>query len=456
MMHVLDSLFRDATLEPVLTQENLLRKMLFFESALAESQAAVGMIPADAAKAIAAAATLDALDLDALANGAARSGNLAIPLVKQLTAAVKAKSPDAAGFVHWTATSQDVIDTAAVLQVREAARRILQENERLCSRLFDLTREYRETVMVGRTWLQHAAPITFGLKTARMLAMMMRRGARLAEAVERASRLQFGGAVGTLSSAGDVATKLRRELAVRLQLPESTVPWHSERDTLADVVASLGVLNGALAKIARDISMLAQTEIAEVSEHHEAGRGSSSTMPQKRNPVTTAAVIAITRRVPALVSTYLSAMDQEHERGLGGWLAEWEVLPELLSLVGGAVHHSANLFSGLEIHADRMAKNLELTAGSLFAEAASAALAQRIGKEQAHALVAKCPDVVRAKGTDLRTALSADETVRAHLTSRDLDEIFDPRNQLRTAQQWIDVVLAEYSSSRTKQANAVR
>ena len=442
-MRLLDALFRSKTMEQVLSDDSFLKRMLEVEAALAGAEAETGLIPHAAAKCIVSCCILENLDLEALARDAKRSGNIAIPLMMQLTEAVSAQDPEAAKFVHWGATSQDVIDTAVVLQTREALSLLLQDIESACSALRSLTERHRNTIMPGRTWMQHAVPITFGLKTAYMLSALHRQSLEVRSAVASVSVLQFGGAAGTLASLGDDGLRVAGVMAERLKLKTPSHPWHSHRAPIAEVATALGVLCGVLGKIARDVALMCQTEVAEVSETNEKERGGSSTMPQKNNPVQCAAILANVTRIPGLVSTVLSAMVQEHERGLGGWHAEWETLPEIVSLSAGAAERLAELLSSLQVDMGRMRKNVDLTKGLVFAEAISTALSHKVGKSTAHAIVEHAAKKARGEDRSFAVVLRESDDVKRHLSEKELLELFRPENYLGSAQEFIDRVLAE-------------
>ena len=353
-MRLLDPLFRWPALEEELSDRARLQGMLDFEAALARAEAKAGVIPARAAPAIAAKCRAELFDAQSLAQAAAQAGNLAIPLVDQLQAKVAADDAEAARFVHWGATSQDAIDTGLVLQLRQALALIESELAALASALARLARDHRATPAVARTWMQHALPTTFGLKAAGWLSAVDRHRERMRELARRVPRaaVRRGGrdARGTGPEGLDVAAALGQEL--RLAVPE--LSWHTHRDRLAEVASAAGLCMGTLGKIARDLSLYAQTEIGEVSEPSAEGRGGSSTLPHKRNPVACAVVLAAAARMPGLVSSMLGAMLQEEERGLGGWHAEWETLPEILGLFGGALHRLTETVAGLEVDAARM------------------------------------------------------------------------------------------------------
>ena len=436
-MNLLDPLFRSSAVDNVFTDKAALQGMLDFEMALARAEARIGVIPASAAAAIATKCRAELFDLAALAQSAARAGNVAIPLVKSLTALVAKKDKQAAHFVHWGATSQDVIDTGRVLQLRQSLELITRDLDSLVQPLGALAQKHRATLITGRTWMQHALPTTLGFKFAGWLDALVRSRERLHETRKRCLVLQFGGAVGTLAALGnrgpDVSSLLAAELGLRL--PD--LSWHGHRDRIAEIGTTLGLCAGMAGKMARDLSLHMQTEVAELFEPAGEGRGGSSTMPHKRNPVSCAVILQASMRVPGLVSTLLATMIQEDERGLGGWHAEWETLPEIVQLTAGAVHHLAIILPNLEMDTQRMRKNLDLTHGLIFAEAVSMALGAKIGKEKAHEIVEAACKRARKDKRELRAILSADPKVGEQLSTADLDRLFDPRNYLGAAEEYV-------------------
>ena len=451
-MSLLEPLFRWEAVEFLFSDRARVQGMLDFEAALARAEARAGVIPASAAPAIAAKCRAEFFDTDALARATARSGSPAIPLVKQLTALVGEADKEAMRFVHWGATSQDAIDTGFVLQLRGALERIEAELDRLCGALAQLARKHRSTVVAGRTWMQQALPTTFGLQAAGWLDAVNRHRERLGEVRRRTLVVQFGGAVGTLAALGNKGLDVAKALGEELHLTVPDVPWHAHRDRVAEVATTLGLCTGTLGKIARDISLLMQTEVAEAFEPAGEGRGGSSTMPHKRNPVMCAVVLAAAVRVPGLVSAMLTAMVQEHERGLGGWHAEWETMPEIIGLAAGALHHLAETVPGLEIDTARMVENLDVTRGLIFAEAVQMALGPGMGRMAAHEMVEAACQRARAEKRHLREVLAEDAIVAKHLTKAELDRLFDPRQYLGVAEGLIDRVLAAHSSHRAKTA----
>ncbi|MBV9888969.1 MAG: 3-carboxy-cis,cis-muconate cycloisomerase [Acidobacteria bacterium] len=450
-MKLLDGLFRSEEIERWLSERTCLQGMLSFESALAKAESHAGLIPPAAVDAISQQCKAPLFDIDALSRAAKSSGNIAIPVVKALTALVAKNNAEAARYVHWGATSQDVIDTGLVLQLRGALAHVAVDLDHLAKGLAELATKHRSTVMVGRTWMQQALPTTFGAKVAGWLDAIDRHRERLHETQARCLVLQFGGAVGTLAALNEKADEVAKHLAEELKLPVAEIPWHSHRDRVAEIATTLGLLVGTLGKIATDISLLSQTEVAEVFEPTEPGRGGSSTMPHKRNPVACAAVISGAIRVPGLVSTMLAAMPQEHERGLGGWHAEWETLPDIVSLAGGAVRTVAEIAPRLDVDAERMLHNLELTRGLIFAEAATMALAQDLGKHAAHELVEGACDRARRENRHLREILRENQDALQHLPADAIDAMFDAKRYLGQAEEFVDRVAA---ASRTAASEA--
>jgi 3-carboxy-cis,cis-muconate cycloisomerase len=411
--------------------------MLDFEAALARAEAACGVIPKTAPAPIGHCAKAELYDAKAIGQAARVAGNPAIPLVKLLTAEVRAIDADAARYVHWGATSQDVMDSGLILQLREAFHLADEQLRALCATLAKLAETHRSTPMAARTWMQQAIPTTLGLKFAGWLDALNRQRVRMATARERILALQFGGAAGSLAAIHEKGLAVSAALAADLDLSLPDVPWHTERDRVAEAAALFGLLAGTLGKIARDISLMVQSEVAELAEPAGEGRGRSSSMPHKRNPVSCAAILATAVRVPGLVSTMLSAMVQEHERALGGWQAEWETLPEIVLLTGGALEQMKNLIEGLEIDKGRMLENLELTHGLIYAESVSMLLATRIGKSAAHELIENLAAQAVKTKRHLRDVLMDDMQVRAHFANGDIAKLFDPLASMGSANGFI-------------------
>jgi len=436
---MVDPLFATDAMRSLFAPRATLARMLDVEAALARAEGACGVIPADAARAITdACATLD-VDAATLVHAARESGNYAIPLVAALTRHVDAA---ARGYVHWGATSQDVIDTGRVLQLRDALAMLANELAGLDAALATQARRHRDTPLAGRTWLQQALPVTLGLKLATALAAARRQAARLARVRSEVAVLQFGGAAGTLASLGADAAAVERALAAELDLAVPELPWHTQRDRLVDVATMLGSLIATLGKVARDVALLAQTEVAEAFEPAAPGRGGSSTLPHKRNPVASSIALAAAVRAPGLVATMLAAAVQEHERGLGNWPAEWDVLPELCELAAGALAAMRAVVEGLDVDAAQMRANLAVTHGQILAEAVQMALAPSIGRGDAHALVAGIGKAAAARGVALGEALKNDARVTRWLDGAAIDRLMDPAHYLGMAGEFVDRALA--------------
>ena len=442
-MKLFDNLFRYDAIDRIFSDQEHIQSLLQFEAALARAEAKMGVIPEPDARAIGTACRAENFNVEELAAQAALSGNVAIPLIKKLTELVAAQNKDAARYVHWGATSQDAIDTATVLQLRRALDVMEQDLARLNVTLADLADKHRATPVVARTWMQQALPTTFGFIVAGWLDALVRHRIRLAELRGRSLAVQFGGAVGTLAALSGHGPQVAEALAEELHLPMPTMPWHTHRDRLVEFATTLGMCVGTLGKIARDISLHAQTEVGELAEPAGEGRGGSSTMPHKRNPVTCASARASATRVPGLVSTMLSSMMQEQQRALGGWQAEWETLPEIVCLAGGALHHMAEMLPGLQVDEARMRQNLEATHGLIFAEAVTMALGDRLGKIPAHMLVENACKKALAEKRHLKEVLREEHGLHGYLTPADLESLFDVRNYLGSADQFIRRVLVQ-------------
>ena len=446
-MQLLDGLFRSEDIEKLFSDRACLQGMLDFEAALARAEASAGVIPSPAATAITTKCKAELFDVAALSQGAKMAGNVAIPLVKALTALVSQDDQEAAHYVHWGATSQDVIDTGTVLQLRQALRLIETDVERLIAALANLATKHRSTLVAGRTWMQQALPTTFGCKVAGWLDAMVRHRQRLLQAMQRVSVLQFGGAVGTLAALGPRGQEVAKHLADELQLDLPELPWHSHGDRFAEVATTLSLCMGTLGKIARDISLHMQTELDEVREPSGEGRGGSSTMPHKRNPVVCVTILSAAIRVPGLVSTMLTALVQEEERGLGGWHAEWETLPEIVGLTASALNRMAQIVPNLEIDIARMTRNLEITQGLIYAEAVSMALSEKMGRAEAHHLMEALSKQALSDKRHLREVSAEDPKVKAYLSITELDALFDPWKYLGGAEAFVDRVVAKARDS---------
>ncbi len=388
-------------LASVFSDASVLQKMLDVEAALARVQGRLGVIPAAAATAIVAAARAEHYDVTAIAAGARRAGTPVVALVDALTTRVAAENPSAATFVHWGATSQDISDTALVLAIRDSIDILSRDHVRLTDALIAMSDRHATSVMMGRTLLQPATPITFGLKVAGWYGAIDRSWKRLTAAAADGLVLQCGGAAGTLAALGTRGPDVAEALAAELQLALPDAPWHAHRERLAAIVTALAIYMASLGKMARDIALLMQHEVGEVSEPG----GGSSAMPQKRNPSGCAIILACATRTPGLVASYVTGMVQEHERAVGGWHAEWPTMADLVQATGSALDASAALIEDLHVDPERMRANLDATRGSVFSERAQMALAAALGRARAKALVTEALAISRRDDVTLATAL---------------------------------------------------
>ena len=432
---------RDTGVNEIFSARSHAACILRFEAALARAEAAAGIVPSDDAKAIEDACRVERLDMDAVGRDAMRAGTVVLPILEQL----RARLPESArAYVHLAATSQDAIDTAFVLQMRDGLDELESELHETAHAAAALAEHHRRSVMAGRTLMQHGVPITFGLKAARWLGALTRQIETIRSLRPRALVLQFGGAAGTLAALGDQGTDVARRLAAELDLPMPDMPWHTERDRPASVAAALGVTAGVLSKIAGDVVLLAQTEIAEVAERQAVGKGVSSAMPQKRNPVDAVNAIASARLAIGAVPVVLSGMAQEHERAAGGWQAEWTAIPDAFRHTLRAAASVRSAISGLEVDADRMHANLSAGLGMLMAESLTTALARGLGHPRAraivHDLVARCT----TDGIPFRDAAQADARVTQSLKADALERALDPTAYLGATDEFIDRALQSW------------
>jgi 3-carboxy-cis,cis-muconate cycloisomerase len=435
---VLGNLFRTPEMRAAFADGARFQRMLDVEAALARAQAGVGLIPAAAAAEITRRARLEHLDQGGMARGTELAGYPIIPLVKAL---VQACSEDAGRFVHWGATTQDIIDTGVVLQVRDGLRLLDADLRATAQALRTLARRYRDTPMAGRTHLQHALPITLGFKAAAWLDPLQRHRRRLERLERDALVVQFGGAAGTLASLGVDGIRVLEALACELGLGTPAIAWHTARDRLAEVVAWLGLLTGSLAKIAQDMALLMQSEVGEVAEPYQPGRGGSSTMPQKRNPIASEFVLAAAAGVRQLVPLMLGAMVQDHERATGPWHSEWLALPQAFALSAGALHHTRLILEGLEVDEAALRRNLELTRGMISAEAVMMALAPAVGRSDAHHIVADACRVAATDGRHLALVLKGVSAITRHLGPDEIDRLLAPESYTGLAGAFVDRVL---------------
>lgn len=441
--HVTDSLiFRDLYATPemqaVFDDIHLVQCWLDVEAALARAEARLGVIPSTAAVEISRKATAQAIDLNALREGTNLVGYPILPLVRQLAALCEG---DAGRYVHWGATTQDIMDTANVLQLRQALELLERDLGTLIELLTRQARQYRDTVMAGRTHGQHALPITFGFKIAVWVDELRRHAERLRQMRSRLLRCQFAGAAGTLASLGRHGWEVHQALAAELNLSPASIAWHTARDSFGEYVASCGLLTSSLGKMANEIATLQQTEFGEVEEPFMPGKGSSSTMPQKRNPILCETVIGIARLVAYQVPAMLSAMLPEHERAMGEWHMEWDLIPHTSLLTSAALQHSLSIFDGLVVHADVMRRNLDQTQGYILAEAVMMRLAETVGRQRAHDLVYEACLVASQSQSPLRSVLLDNPEIAAALSPEQVDHLLDPAHYTGLAAEFVDRIV---------------
>lgn len=427
---IFDSVLTTPEMIAVFDDTAIVGAMLRFEAALAQAQADEGVLPPSAASAIAAACDASLYDISALIVSARRAGSLAIPLVKALTESVAARDKEAASKVHWGSTSQDVIDTAMVLATREALHWLDDGLQQLSAQLLSLAQQHLDTPVLARTLMQPAQVTSFGFKLTGWLAPLVRSRARLRECAARALQLQLGGAVGTLAVLDEQGPAIARRVADALGLKLADAAWHTQRDEWVRLGLEVAVLTGSLGKLATDLSLMAQGEIGELAEPSGNGRGGSSAMPHKRNPVSAMIALAAATRTPQHGAALLASMGQQHERGLGNWQAELAEWPQLFLSAHGALQALSEAFAGLHIDSARMLRNIDALQGLVFAEAASAYLASAIGKPTAHALLEKMTADALASGRHLSEvltdALRADVKLGAAIDSAHIQALFDP------------------------------
>ncbi len=449
---VLDStLYRDAfgtpAMRAIFSDRALIGRYVEVEVALARAEARCGVIPAHVGEAIAAHAKLEALDFDQLRKEIAVVGFPILPLVHQL---VKLCGEEAGRYVHWGANTQDIMDTGVVLQLRAALELIEAELRELREILAGLAARYRDTPMAGRTQSQQALPITFGYKAAIWLSMFDRHVERLAQLRPRVLVGQMAGAAGTLASLGDDGLRVQEALMEELDLGVPIATWHAARDGFAETLNLLGLITGSLGKVALDVMLMMMTEFGEVREPYVPGRGGSSTMPQKQNPISCELILAATKAVRQHAGLMLDALVLDFERATGPWQAEWIAIPESFVLTAGALHQAKFMLAGLVVDAARMRQNLDLGSGLIVAEAVTMGLAPRLGRQQAHDVVyAACRTVIENGGT-LAEALNAMPEVSALLDPAAIARLTDPANYLGLAPQMVDRVLA--STTREEKA----
>ena len=437
------SIFRDLfgtpAMRAVFNDKALVERYVEVEVALAKAEAKVGLIPEAAAREIAAKADASQIDLAKLKAETDVVGYPIVGIVHQMAK----QCGEAGSYIHWGATTQDIMDTATVLQMRDAFALVETDLAAIEAALVHHTRKHRDTVMAGRTHLQHALPVTFGYKTAVWLSMIRRHRERLAQLRPRVLIVQFSGAAGTLASLGDKGLAVQAALAEELGLRQPDITWHAARDTMAEAACFLGLVTGSLSKIAVDVMLMMQTEIGEAFEPFVPGRGSSSTMPQKRNPISCEMIVALAKAVRNHVGLMLDGMAADHERATGPWHLEWMAVPEMFIASAGALYQARFMLEGLVVEPGAMRKNLDITGGLIVAEAVMMALAPKTGRGAAHDLVYACCRAALDKGTPLIDQLQAKPEITAHFDSAALARLVDPANYLGVAPAMIDRILGQ-------------
>jgi 3-carboxy-cis,cis-muconate cycloisomerase len=432
-------LFTDDEISSLLSDDAFVRTMVQVEVALARAEARAGVIPEKAAAQI-SKVIAEKIDAATLAKGTVRSG---FPIIALVQEARKQVGTDAAPFVHWGATTQDIMDTACVLQLRAVTIILRARLGEIARHLSQLADSHRNTVLAGRTHGQQAAPITFGLKVASWIAPLVRHVERLVEILPRLLVVQFGGAAGTLAALGDKGLRVTDELATELNLGVPAMPWHAQRDSFVEFAGWLSLVTGSLGKMAEDIILLAQTEVGEVGESAEAGRGGSSTMPQKSNPITSELILAAARANASLLSAMHHAQIQEHERATHGWQMEWLTLPQMVLLTGGALRHSLYLAKNLQVDAAAMRTNIARAHDVILAEAAAFALANAMPRPAAEELVKKACAIALSENKPLIEVVK--KLANASLKKSDVDwqALADPKNYLGESEKSINRVLQQ-------------
>jgi 3-carboxy-cis,cis-muconate cycloisomerase len=428
---IVDPLFGSAAVDAAVSDESWLQAMLDFEAALAESEAEIGLVPVPLAAEIAAACRAGSFDMAEIGRRSVGSGNPAAPLVRALMDAV---SPEAREYLHLGATSQDVIDTSLSLMARRAIDVILDDLSQVSSACADLMETHGHTLITARTLLQPAVPTTLGYKAAGWMVSVDEARVLLRRLRFERLAVQFGGAAGTLASLESAGVDVAHRLATRLGLAEPALPWHTDRTRVAELAGALGTAVGVLGKIARDITLLAQAEIAEAEE---ADPGTSSTLPQKRNPVRAVLVLAAAARAPGLVGTLFSTMVQEHERATGAWHAEWDAIRDLLRITGGASHHASALLSSLRVNPARMAENLADDGGLAMAEHLALELSRRAGRATALEIVRRCSEESIEHHLQFTDVVRNDPDVRKHLSKGQITAALDPAGYLGSIDELI-------------------
>ena len=437
--HVFGNLFGSQDMNSVFADDMRFVRMLDVEAALARVQARLGVIPEEAADVISTKAKAQILDFDRLRAGTEKAGFPVIPVVAALS---EACGEEAGRYVHWGATTQDIVDTALMLQMRDAFDLIERDLADIASELAVRANTYRDAVMAGRTHLQHAVPVTFGFKVAVWLSSLLDLRDMMPGLRGRCLRVQYSGAAGTLSALSENGIAVCDALADELSLGRSDISWHTRRAPVAEAASFLSLVCGALAKIAKDVILMSQTEVGEMAETSQKGRGGSSTMPQKRNPVMSEYVLACTRNVHAMLPVMMGAMVHDQERATDSWQAEWAALPAMFALTGGALSRMRAVATEMHVDTDRMRRNLDMTGGLIMAEAVQTALREKLGHEKAHDAVTTACRVAMGENIPLRDALLRDAEIMSVVSETEIDSALAPENYTGCSGELIDRVLA--------------
>ena len=442
--HVIDSvlfkdLFGSEEMRQVFSDESLVQRWLDVEAALARAEARLGIIPKEAADEITRKARVQYMDLAEIKRQIDATYHPIVPLIRVLQ---RACAGEAGEYIHWGATTQDIMDTAAILQLKEAHALISGGLREIAEVLRGLAAKHKDLVMMGRTHGQHALPITLGYKIAVWLSEVARHQERLEQCRGRVLVGQFAGAVGTLASLGERGLEVQRLMMEDLGLAVPLIAWHTARDGLAEFVGILGMVTATLGKVAKEVATLQRSEIGELEEPFAPGKVGSSTMPHKRNPMICEAVVAAAKIVRHNAPLALDAMGQEHERDMGPWQTEWEFIPETCILASGALRQMLMVLKGLVVRPDNMARNLDLLQGLPLSEAVMLRLAQKVGRQRAHDLVYDASMTAFSQNRPLRDVLLADPRLRSYLAAEDLDALLDPRAYTGLASHFVDRVLA--------------
>jgi 3-carboxy-cis,cis-muconate cycloisomerase len=432
-------MFGDPQVRQIWSDEYRTQCYLDCEAALARAQSGLGLIPQEAAAEITRVCKVENIDFARLEKETLNVGYPVLGVVHQIAHLC---GGDAGNWCHWGATTQDITDSATILQIRASFDVIAKKLEEAIAATAKLARDHRDLPMAGRSNLQQAVPITFGFKMARLLAAFLRHRDRLSQIRPRIEVCEFGGACGTLASLGDQGLAVQEALARELGLAQPDIAWHTDRDRIAEAGCFLGLLTGTLAKFATDLKLMMQTEVGEASEPFVANRGSSSTMPQKRNPISCVYITACAASVRQSVAALLAAMDEDHERATGPWEIEWITLPGIFTLAAGALNQAISVLKGLEVHPDRMAANLGATHGLIVSEAVMMGLAPMLGRDEAHDLVYDLCRKALVQNRPLADLLAEQPAVTAHLSREQIKTLTDPANYLGLAGTMTDRVLA--------------